>query len=248
MGGDIKVRSSVGQGSTFCLEIEVQRSTASEIPSSPKAQQLILDLTEQKSPPRILIVDDKKLNRELLVKLLQPMGFALANASNGKEAIALWQSWQPDLILMDIRMPEVSGAEAIKFIKSNRPETKIIALTASVAATRTEIMALGCDDFMQKPFKTDELLLMMAKHLGLCYTYAEENIGESVVTPALDNDAFEEISDELLQELQQSIMEVDLDKIERAIAKIAQENKSIAQAIEQSVSNFEYEHILNLLP
>ena len=247
MGGDIKVRSLVGQGTTFCLEIEVKEATASEIPSSPRQQQLIFDLTGWESPPRILIVDDKELNRELLVKLLQPMGFALANASNGKEAIALWQSWQPDLILMDIRMPEVSGAEAIKFIKSNRPKTKIIALTASVAATQAEIIAKGCDDFMQKPFKTDELLLMMAKHLGLCYTYAEENIGQSVVTPALDNDAFEEISDELLQELQQSIMEVDLDKIERAIAKIARENKSIAQAIEQSVSNFEYEHILDLL-
>ena len=248
MGGDIRVRSSVGQGSTFCFEIEARVLTASEMPA-PMEHQLILDLTEWESPPRILIVDDKELNRELLVKLLQPMGFALANASDGAEAIALWQSWQPDLILMDIRMPEVSGAEAIEVIKSNCPKTKIIALTASVLATQTEIMALGCDDFMHKPFKTDELLLMMAKHLGLCYTYAEENTGESIVTPStLDNDAFEKISDELLQELQQSIMEVDLDKIEQAIAKIARENKSIAQAIEQSVSNFEYERILGLFP
>ena len=248
MGGDITVRSSVRQGSLFCFEIEARVSTASDLPVEPRLQQLILDLTYEESPPRILIVDDKELNRELLVKLLEPIGFALTNASNGAEAIALWRSWQPDLILMDIRMPEVSGAEAIEVIKSNCPKTKIIALTASVLATQTEIMALGCDDFMQKPFKTDELLLMMAKHLGLCYTCAEENTGESIVTPtALDNDAFEKISNELLQELQQSIMEVDLDKIERAIAKIARENKSIAQAIEQSVSNFEYEHILDLL-
>ena len=249
MGGDITVRSSVGQGSTFCFEIEALLSTALQMPT-PKSQQFIIDLAEWESPPRILIVDDRELNRELLVKLLQPMGFILANASNGTEAIALWQSWQPDLILMDIRMPEVSGAEAIKFIKSNCPETKIIALTASVLATqRDKIIDLGCDDFMHKPFKTDELLLMMAKHLGLCYTCAEENTGESRVTPTtLDNDAFEEISNELLQELQQSIMEVDLDKIEQAIAKIARENKLIAQAIEQSVSNFEYERILDLLP
>ena len=249
MGGDLTVQSSLGRGSTFCFEIEALKSTASQIPQRQKSQQLILDLSKHKSVPRILIVDDKELNRELLIKLLQPIGFTLANASDGKEAIALCQSWQPDLILMDLCMPKVSGVEAIEIIKSNCPETKIIALTANVqAATQAEIMDLGCDDFMHKPFKNDELLLMMTKHLGVCYTYAEENSVPSIVThTTLDNDAFERISDELLQELQQSIMEVDLDKIERVVAKIAQENESLARTIEQSISNFEYEHILDLL-
>ena len=109
-------------------------------------------------------------------------------------------------------------------------------------------MALGCDDFIRKPFKTDELLLTMAKHLGLCYTCAEVNREESLPQLALDNRAFEEISDELLRSLQQSILEIDLDEIEKIVEQIGRENELLAQTIEQHISNFEYEHILNSLP
>ncbi|NJL52560.1 MAG: hypothetical protein HC930_10680 [Hydrococcus sp. SU_1_0] len=109
-------------------------------------------------------------------------------------------------------------------------------------------MAIGCDDFLGKPFKTDELLLMMTKHLGVCYTYAEGNIAESLLSPlALNNQAFEEISQELLRSLQQSILEIDLDKIEQITQQIGQENELLAQAIEQHISNFEYDAYFELI-
>ncbi|MEO1692104.1 MAG: response regulator, partial [Cyanobacteria bacterium J06631_6] len=186
---------------------------------------------------------------------LKPIGFDLSTAINGREAISLWKAWQPDLILMDLRMPDLDGAAAIETIKNdcsanNKQNPKIIVLTASALETeRIKIMALGCDDFMRKPFKTDELLMMMAKHLGVCYTCAEADTAElSVVAQAIDNYDLERISEDLLRSLQQSIMEIDLDKIERAINNIKQENASVAQAIEQHIGNFEYEYILNLLP
>ena len=104
---------------------------------------------------------------------------------------------------------------------------------------------------MRKPFKMDELVLMMAKHLGVCYTCAGENLvleKPQLPLSALDRDSFTAIADELILELQQSIIEIDLDKNEQIIEKISQENELLAQMIEQHISNFEYEHILNLLP
>lgn len=250
MGGDITVQSLINQGSIFRFEIMTQVATPEDISNSEMVNQSIIALAPNQPQPRILIADDRELNRELLVKLLEPVGFAVLTAINGTETIALWQTWQPDLILMDLRMPDMDGTEAIKVIKSSAANTKIIALTASALETeKASIMAINCDDFMGKPFKADELLLMMAKHLGVCYTCAEENSGEQQPLPSftLDNSAFEQISDQLLLELEQSIMEIDLDKIDKILQQIRQENELLAQAIEQHISNFEYEHILNLL-
>jgi ammonium transporter, Amt family len=249
MGGELKVQSLVNQGSIFSFEIQTQVVTSGQVAASIIAPQTIIGLAPNQPQPRILIVDDRELNRELLLKLFQPLGFALCTAVDGNEAIALWQSWQPDLILMDLRMPNVSGERAIEIIKSDRRTTKIIALTASALQTeKARIMSLGCDDFIRKPFKTDELLLMMTKHLGVCYTYAETAVDSPLPLLTLDDHAFEEISHELLLELQQSIREIDLAKIEQITQQIAQENELLAQAIERHISNFEYEHILNLLP
>ena len=251
MGGSITVRSQVNRGSVFTLEVPVKVAVQPKM-IAPLPSQQIVALAPHQSPRKILVVDDKFYNRELLLQLFAPMGFEVKSAENGKQAISCWREWQPHLILMDIRMPVMGGQEAIRIIKgAPSPEVKIIALTASaLEEERVSILATGCDDFMRKPFKTDELLMMMTKHLGLCYTYAEENTVSSADLPlvALDDDAFAAISNELLLELQESIMEIDLDKIEQIIEKISQENEFLAQTIEQHISNFEYEHILNLLP
>ena len=249
MGGDIHVESTVDRGSIFSFEIELQAIDPAEIAEERSNQQITITIPSDRPQPQILIADDRQLNRELLVELLAPMGFSVSTATNGREAIEGWQTWQPDLILMDLRMPDLSGSEAIEIIKSDpTSETKIIALTASaLESEKDRIVAIGCDDFIRKPFRTDELLLMMAKHLGLCYTCAEVDAEETSYL-TLDDRAFEEISDELLRSLQQSVLEIDLDKIEKIVEQIGRENELLARTIEQHISNFEYEHILNSLP
>ena len=251
MGGDIEVESAVNRGSIFRFKIDLEVVSAEEVPDCQSKQQIEIILPSDRPQPRILIADDRQLNRELLIELFEPIGFAVLTANNGREAISQWRTWQPELILMDLRMPELSGAEAIAVIKQDpTSKTKIIALTASaLEAEKKQIMAIGCDDFVRKPFKTSELLLTVAKHLGVCYTCAEAN-AEEISSPqaALSNSAFEQISDELLRSLQQSIMEIDLDKIEDVVEQIGRENQLLAQTIEQHISNFEYEHILNSLP
>jgi len=82
---------------------------------------------------RILIVEDGEDNRRLLRQLLEPLGFAVREAENGEEGVALWQDWRPHLIWMDMRMPVLDGYAAARQIKDqdDSEATRIVALTAS---------------------------------------------------------------------------------------------------------------------
>ncbi|MGL4883400.1 MAG: ATP-binding response regulator, partial [Waterburya sp.] len=250
MGGDIQVHSVENQGSVFKFDLLVQVVNKEQVISI-QPSKTVVALQSNQPQYRILIVDDKFYNRELLIKLLQPLGFAVQTAENGEQAIAFWQQWQPDLILMDIRMPNINGYEAIQQIKSESQfPTKIIVLTASAMEDeRANILDTGCDDFLRKPFQAEELFSLMTKHLGVCYTYAEtiSPTNSEVRLSQLDSNSFATLSEELLLELEQSIMAIDLDKIEQTLEKISEENELLAQTINQYVSNFEYEHILQLL-
>ena len=177
MGGDIAVESQLGQGTTFQFSINVklgQESTKIER-INPKR---VLALAPEQPTYKILTVDDKAINSQLLMKLLTPLGFEVKEASNGQEAIEIWNQWQPHLILMDMRMPVMDGYEATKYIKSTTQgnATAIIALTASVLEEEKAItLSAGCDDFMRKPFKEYTIFEVLTKHLGVKYIYAENN-------------------------------------------------------------------------
>lgn len=111
--------------------------------------------------PKVLIVDDNPLNIELLDAYLKSSGYEIINATNGKEAIASINANPPDIILLDIMMPEIDGYEVCRRVKSD-PSIRtipIILLTAlhDVQDRITGIEA-GCDDFISKPFNNIELL------------------------------------------------------------------------------------------
>ncbi len=92
----------------------------------------------------------------LLHKILEPFGFDIREAANGKEALEIFEQWHPDLIWMDIRMPVMDGLEATHRIKSTDAglHTKIIAITAqALEEDRMQIMRAGCDDFIRKPYR-----------------------------------------------------------------------------------------------
>ncbi|MGL6284836.1 MAG: ATP-binding protein, partial [Microcoleaceae cyanobacterium] len=155
MGGDITVSSELGKGTTFQFSIEVKAGQAN-INHQNIHEKRVISLAPNQPIYKILAVDDKPINCQLLIKLLIPLGFDVQQASHGKEAIEIWESWQPHLIFMDMRMPIMDGYEATKYIKSHvkGSATVIIALTASVLEEEKAIvLSAGCDDFMRKPFK-----------------------------------------------------------------------------------------------
>ena len=133
MGGEITVESTVGEGSVFKLTLPVSLPKFAQILEQTHTPEVIGLAPNQRSY-RILIVEDVAENRLFLVQLLSSVGFEVREAENGQAAIAIWESWQPDLILMDMRMPVMDGYEATRQIKATLAgqKTAIVALTASV--------------------------------------------------------------------------------------------------------------------
>jgi signal transduction histidine kinase len=122
MGGEITVSSVLGEGTTFQFSIKLTEAGLYEVMMP--LRQRVIGLEPGQESYRILVVDDTKANRLLLVKLLEPIGFEVREAANGLEAVALWESWQPHLILLDTRMPVMGGVEAIKQIRAREREMR----------------------------------------------------------------------------------------------------------------------------
>ena len=112
--------------------------------------------------PRILIADDNKLNADLLEAHLDGSGFETKVAANGEETLRLAREWQPDVVLLDVMMPKLSGFEVCKRLRS-APATKsagVLMVTALDQATDVErAVDVGTDDFLTKPINKTELLI-----------------------------------------------------------------------------------------
>lgn len=215
MGGDITVESTLNQGATFKFEVTVQQIDATDIQKSQHMGKVI-GLVPDQEEYRILVVEDKLPSRQLLVKLLTSVGFQVREASNGSEAVAMWQSWQPDLIWMDIRMPVMDGYEATKLIKQmpDSQDTVIIALTASAfEEQRIAILEIGCNDFVRKPFQESILFEKMAFYLGVRYVYdtkPQSNLDQESTNPfVLTKEALSIMPPEWIQKLQQASLAMD---------------------------------------
>ncbi len=111
--------------------------------------------------PKILIVEDNEENRDSLSRRLQRRGFAVVTAEDGKAGLAMAQSEKPDLILMDMNMPELDGWEATRQIKAieGLGAVPVLALTAhALAGDRERALQVGCADYHTKPVDFPKLL------------------------------------------------------------------------------------------
>ena len=116
----------------------------------------------------ILIAEDEPKNLTLLRDLLRVSGYETIEAINGKQAVELARSQKPDLILMDIQMPEMDGLEATRIIKADASTRHIpvLALTSyAMKGDEGKILQAGCDGYLAKPFDIQELLKQVAKYL-----------------------------------------------------------------------------------
>lgn len=239
----------------------------------------VLQLAPNQPKYRILVVDDRRENRDLIAQLLSLVGFDVQCATNGQEAIALWETWQPHLIWMDMRMPVMNGYEATAEIRRReqqwetqqrglttfnsqsltlnpRSQTTIIALTASAfEEQQANILAVGCDDLVRKPFREQVIFEKMAQYLGVRYLYAKEP--EKVTIQAKGNRKAEQslkVSDlnkimpsEWTLQLHQAAIEVDGNRIAQLLEEIPETHSEIAGILTELLRHFCFDEILNLL-
>ena len=170
MGGTIHVESSVNIGSTFTFVLPFegtvggidQEHTATTTNVRTIRVSARPDAMNQKT---ILVAEDEDSNYEL-VKIVLQKRFRLLRARNGIEAVNLNEDERPDLILMDIRMPEMNGLDATRIIKEINHNTPIIALSAyAFEENIREAKMAGCDEFMAKPFRVENLIEVVKKYL-----------------------------------------------------------------------------------
>ena len=164
MNGEISVDSIIGKGSTFRIKIkEVSVATV-----RPDSEEIKPSADIRFINQKVLVVDDIESNRLLLNEILCIYGLNVLEAKNGKEAINIARNQDPDIILMDLRMPVMDGYKAIKILKddSELKNIPVIVLTASAMKTSEEdIKKINCDGYLRKPINRPELFAELKKYL-----------------------------------------------------------------------------------
>jgi PAS domain S-box-containing protein len=251
MGGEISITSVVGQGTIFNFDIKITKVNATDIEDKQPTRRVVA-LEPNQPRYRILIVDDKWNNRQLLLRLLNPLGFELKEASNGKEAIEVWETFEPHLIWMDMRMPVLDGYEATKQIKTQLKgqATAIIALTAStLEEQRAVILSAGCDDFVRKPFREQVIFDKIAQYLGVRYIYEELSPPHAAVVKHDSSlqASLANMPSEWVNELYEAANLIDNEQILQLLEQIPTVDAFFRQTISDWIYNFRCDKIIDLI-
>jgi CheY-like chemotaxis protein len=211
----------------------------------------VLGLAPGQPARRILVVEDNRENRLLLSSLLREAGFEICETENGKEAIDLFEQWQPHLIWMDMRMPVMDGYEATRRIRQlvGGETVKIVAITASAfKEQRQDILEAGCDEVVYKPFRDHEIFEAMARLLDLKYLYKDMGT-EAAQKQGINLTAgmLAELPPDLLQDLGETTLGLNREAILEVIERIETHAPGTAENLRALVQDFEIERIRELL-
>jgi len=271
MGGNIRVKSTVGQGTLFNFDIQITPGEETEIQTT-QSRTRVIALAPNQSEYRILVVEDRPESRLVLMKLLTSIGFAVREAENGQQAIDLWENWQPHLIWMDMQMPIMDGYEATRMIKARERElgtgdgerdssqptnphkTIIIAFTASAfEEQRQAILQAGCDDFVRKPFREEVLLEKLGHYLGVKYIYADDSnqqqetqLGDSSSTPEELRYLLSQIPGDLVSQIHHAAASCSDDLILELLEKIPGEQNNLLTTLRDFANDFQFEKIMEI--
>ncbi|MBD2180010.1 PAS domain S-box protein [Planktothrix sp. FACHB-1355] len=168
-GGTVSVSSEVGRGSCFTIRIPYLGSSHSDrMEVDRKLYGAIASSVSTLESPLILLVDDNQPTSDTVSSYLKSRGYRLIVANNGQQALNLAQTQQPNLILMDIQMPEMDGLEAIRQIRAQgQTDIAIIALTAlAMSGDRQKCLQAGADEYLTKPIQLQRLSLIIQQILS----------------------------------------------------------------------------------
>jgi hypothetical protein len=251
MGGRLGVESEIHKGSIFRFHVPIQKTDQPE-ETSFFEQKRVISLKQREEAVRILVVDDDDLNRELMGHMLTRVGFTLREAENGREALKQAETWKPHAILMDMQMPVMDGYEATRRLKNTDHGKKIpvVAVTAEVFDTdRAKIRSYGADAYLQKPFKSEELFIILGDLLGLAYLYEEASpvsTGETLksLKQAPDLSCLDR---SCLSELLLAVEKGDMKRIKEIIPEIIRRNKTAGDMLLRLAERYEYDNISEIL-
>ncbi len=253
MGGTIDVKSKLGKGSTFICRLPYIKCLEHEKPLNHRScKKKILGLAPHSKKIRIMIVEDKEANALLLKKIIDVLHLETIIVKNGMEALEKFQSFQPDLIWMDRRMPKMGGEEATRRIREleDGKDVIIVALTASASNDeKNKIKSSGINEYVVKPYKIQEIYFIMKKYFNLEYIYQEqEEAKETNLEEKLSYEKFikemKTLDDEMLEELYNSAILLNQEDMEAVLEKVEIKNPQLALMLQQIVKELYFAEIL----
>ena len=170
LGGHITVNSKLGAGSTFRFILPFQGTIGgmkkdARITTNSRTIR-VSTKTDLNTAPLILVAEDEDSNYEL-VRIVLAKRYRLLRAHNGIEAVTYSEEEHPALVLMDVRMPDMSGLDATRIIKEVNPDIPVVALSAyAFDENIREARDAGCDEFMAKPFRVEDLLDTVQRYVN----------------------------------------------------------------------------------
>jgi CheY-like chemotaxis protein len=258
MGGELTVKSLPGQGSTFSFDIALKEAPPAAVAAAAAGKdqpRQVKGLKPGQPRYRVLVVDDKDSNREFLAQLLGPAGFDVRQAVDGEQALKEFETWQPRLILMDLKMPVMDGYEAMRRVRAcaGGKEVKIIAVTASIfGETSRDARGAGADEMILKPFGESELFVKIRALLGAEYLYEEEVPPASAA--AKDGDMGElkpgdlaGLPRELLAHLREAAINGDFHLLLELAGQVEALDKRLAGLLRALAGKFDTQRILDVL-
>lgn len=215
MGGNLRVESEPGRGSTFRFELRLPEIAVANGGETSDRIQGVKGLV-----PTVLVVDDNADNRNVIIDLLSPLGFEIAEAASAREAISMIAKSRPDVVIADLVMPEMNGFELIRHIRQS-PELADIVVIASSASVydqdHRESLRSGSHAFLPKPVRMETLLEIFEQHLEIEWirenakSHEKKRQASSPVIPPAPNEL------RLLHELS---LAGDVDELENRVAEI----------------------------
>ncbi len=246
LDGDMTINSQLGEGTLVSFHILVADSSC--FSASPPEIYPVIGLAPHHPTYRLLVVDDHQESRQLMVTLLSSVGFEVKEAENGHIAIELTETWQPDLIWMDLQMPVLDGLQATRKIKA-RPNPPVIVALSANAFEKDEELALknGCDGFVRKPILENNIFETIANHLDVQYLYSEpKQLETSTIKSSLTVDELAVMPQAWLQELAQAALSLNEQHLEKLLQTIPPEHETLRTKILSLSQSFSFHQIVEL--
>jgi PAS domain S-box-containing protein len=252
MGSELKVLSNPGNGSTFWVDLDLPAVEGWQDKLGTDEPLIIGYQRPDGQSIKVLVIDDKVGNRSMAVDLLTPLGFEVQEAVDGRDGVEQVKKIEPDLILMDIVMPEMNGLEATLAIRQLEKIKQPVIIAASASAFENDqerSLEAGCNDFTPKPIHLESLLKQIGEHLPDVSWIHEES---KVETAPVEDEQGQEVSfvlppKEKIEELHNFALGGNFKGLKAELAELDSQYRLFVEELEPLVKKFKMKQIRDLL-
>jgi signal transduction histidine kinase/ActR/RegA family two-component response regulator len=253
MGGELKVESTPGKGSRFYFELPLVEAEETVVQPSGEADGEALSSDARLAPGEhmtALVADDSSVNRRILASLLESAGVHVITAAGGLEAVELARAHRPDVVLMDLRMADLSGFEATRRLAADEATAAMPVIAVSASAwgeVRQSARDAGCVDFLPKPVRAEVLFAKLQRYTGVRFvTPAGESEAPATSFGSLGEDDKVRALALRLREAAAIGSVADLDAITDELAKGGDAHGALGRRVAALTAAFDFDALLRL--